>query len=130
MSSGEPIITEHFTTAAPGTGPAVTLLPGSPVDGRNRRARLSRDAILNACKAFMEGGMLRPPMTALCNHAGRCTRTGFQAFHSIDELYREAIQDPVTVGAIAVRVLGDESPALSDEARERVVRAVVLGRVT
>ena len=47
---------------------------------------------------------------------------------TIEALHLEALQDGVVRERIAARVLGDEGMGLSDEARDRIVRAAVMGR--
>lgn len=114
------VVTERFY---PGAEPA------RPVDGRTTRGRRSRTAILTACRQLMRAGALRPCMAWVCETADRNTRTGFQHFRGIEDLHLEAIQDYSTRTAIAARVLGDELNALSPEAAQRLVRALVLGRL-
>lgn len=119
--SGEPVITESFYPGA---------VAAPRVDGRNSRARKTRAALLSACRVLMQNGAFRPSMAWICETADRCARSGFEHFNSVEGLHLEALQDYTTRVAIAARVLGDELVALSPEGAERVVRAVVLGRVT
>ena len=110
------------------TGPLVETFEQQPWrDGRSRRADRSRVALLSACRRLMVSGCFRPTMAACCSEAKRGIRTGFEAYDGVDSLYLAAIDHAPTRDAIVERILGDDRAALPDEARGRLVRAVVAG---
>ena len=102
--------------------------PDGRPDGRTVRAARTRDAIVAACRGFMQSGQFRPSMEACCARAARSIRAGFQAFRFVEALHLEAADDAATRHAIVERVLGCERAALSAETLQRLARALVTGR--
>lgn len=99
------------------------------IDGRSQCRVRSRDRIMVACRSYMVEGNFRPLMIDICKRAGVCTRTGFQGFHDIEALHLAAIDDEVTQKAIRVLVYGDRWTLESREVKDRIVLAVVRGRI-
>jgi TetR/AcrR family transcriptional regulator, regulator of autoinduction and epiphytic fitness len=58
-----------------------------PVDGRAARARRTREAIVDACVAMVEGGDLRPTAPRVAERAGVSVRSVFQHFDDLPSLY-------------------------------------------
>ena len=94
---------------------------------REDRKLRSRAAIVSACRSLMQAGQFRPPLAACCERAGRSMRTAFKTFGNVETLHLEAAADPPIRDAIVERVLGCERTALSAEAQQRLVRALVTG---
>jgi hypothetical protein len=110
------------------SGVALERFPPSnaPAPREGRKAH-TRAAIVSACRSFMQAGQFRPPLQACCDRAQRSIRDGFRAFGGVKVLRLEAAADPSIRDAIVERVLGCERTALSVEAQQRLVRALVTG---
>jgi hypothetical protein len=100
--------------------------PDVAVSGESRKPR-TRAAILAACRTFLRAGWFQPPLRDCCEQAGRSTRAAYCAFGTVEALRLEAADDPATRDAIVERVLESECTALSAEACDRLVRALVTG---
>lgn len=95
-------------------------------DGRHLRAVRSRNAILHACRACMLDGDFRPSIVTVSMVAGVSKRSVFQHFTTLDELYRQALDQP-TRDRIRDLVLRDCLPVSQADA-DRLVLAAVYGR--
>jgi hypothetical protein len=102
------------------------MWPAAPVVDNHRKPR-TRAAIVSACRGFMLAGWFQPSLPACCEQAKRSTRAAYCAFGTIEALRLEAADDPSTRDAIVERVLGCERTALSPDACDRLVRALVTG---
>lgn len=94
-------------------------------DGRSKRAVRTHRCLVDACRALMVKGTARPPMAAIVKEAQVSTRSGFQHFRRVENLWREALWEPAVGVAVLARKLGDELPKLSLVARDRALRAIV-----
>lgn len=93
-----------------------------------RRGGLRHAALLAACRRLMRQGDLQPSIQDIASIAG-VSRMGVYYHFSPDGLRSRAASDPETRAAILARVLGDAAIALPDDVAERIVAAIVLGRV-
>jgi AcrR family transcriptional regulator len=106
-----------MTTAAPAT------------DGRSARATRTRDAVVDAFLALMDGGNLRPTARQVSERAGVSLRSVFQHFADLESLFAAAADKQIErLTPLAVRV-PPETPLegripLFVEARARLLEAI------
>ncbi len=98
-------------------------------DGRNFRKDRTRAEILQATRSMLATGDFRPTMAAVTKAAGYAIRTGFDIFGSSDALLVLALDDEATRRAILALILRDTLPPQTEADQDRLVRAVVFGRV-
>jgi TetR/AcrR family transcriptional regulator, regulator of autoinduction and epiphytic fitness len=105
------------TRTPPKTAPTSPTVP--PVDGRAARAARTRQAIVDATVALVEGGDLRPTAPRIADRAAVSVRSVFQHFDDLPSLYTAVVQ------RVVERVAGLVTP--TDAAQpldERVVAFV------
>lgn len=93
---------DQTTVTTAGTGPDAE----SPAtDGRTARALRTRDALVDATMALIEGGDLRPTAPRIAERAGVSVRSVFQHFDDLESLF-SALGDRVfaRVAAIGERI--------------------------
>lgn len=98
-------------------------------DGRHARHKRSHAAILSACRKFMRGGSFRPTVAAVASWACVTPRTVFLHFGPNEAMLAAALDDAETQRAILALVLRDSLPPQTEGDRQRLLQAVVLGRV-
>jgi len=113
--------------------PDLTPMPGSPavlapLDGRSRRVDRSRAAILQACRALMASGELRPTMIGVAKQAGVSVRTVFAIFPTHDRLLTAALDEPTRRAVLALILRESLFPGSAADC-DRVIRAACFGRV-
>jgi len=59
----------------------------APVDGRTARAMRTREAIVDACIALVDAGVLRPTAPQIADRAGVSVRSVFQHFDDLETLF-------------------------------------------
>jgi len=84
-----------------------------PVDGRTARAVRTRDAIVDACIALVDGGDLRPTAPRIAEEAGVSVRSVFQHFDDLETLFA-AVGERVVLRLSRLIVPIDPSLALED----------------
>lgn len=94
--------------------------PGVAIDGRTRRRQRTREAIVQACRAMMLDGELRPDSRRLAIRCSISSRTLFWHFPKLQDLYREALKSTAVADAVERRIPRD---------RAGILRAVVLGEL-
>ncbi len=101
-----------------------------PVDGRTARAVRTRDAIVDACIALVDGGDLRPTAPRIAARAGVSVRSVFQHFDDLETLF-SAVGDRVVKRLARLIVPIDPALALEDRIKSLVnQRALLLEVVT
>jgi AcrR family transcriptional regulator len=95
------------------------------MDGRTARSERTKAAILLATSDAMRAGIFRPTVVEIAKAARCSARSVFQHFHTTEELYRVALEDDATHGAIWQQIV--QSPNSLDP--RTVVMAAVYGRI-
>lgn len=95
-------------------------------DGRSRRSIQTEAAILQACRTCMTSGDFRPTTVVIARVAGVSIRTVFERFTNLEQLYREALDQP-TRDAIRNGILRECLP-VGQADTDRLIAAVVFGR--
>jgi len=103
-------------------------VPSPRPDGRRDRKSRSREAILSACRASMRSGLFRPFRAGVARDSGVTERTLFAHFQTHEGMLIEALNDAETQRAILALVLRDSLPPQTEADRNRLLRAIVLGR--
>ena len=103
-------------------------VPAPKLDGRRTKGQRSRAALLSECRQFMQAGAFRPPVEAVAHKAGYSREYVYILFKTREEFYLEAINDEETQRAILALVLRDSLPPATEADRNRLLRAIVLGR--
>lgn len=106
-----------------------SLQQNPPVDGRTARAVRTRDAIVDACIALVDGGDLKPTAPRIAEEAGVSVRSVFQHFDDLETLFSavgsRVVQrlEPLFVPIDPSLPLDDRVEALVEQ-RCRVLEAV------
>lgn len=103
--------------------------PAPLVDGRTDRKIQSQRAILEACRSLMQAGNFRPSLRECCRLGCRSHRTGFEVVGTVETMLLEALKDETTRNAVLEQVLGVQSAVLTPETQDRILRAIIKGRV-
>lgn len=132
---GQAAPTAEGMTSAVGPGGETVATDGQPGpspqrDGRHVRSDVSKVALVAACRRLMADNDfdLRPSMTAICRVARLSVRSGFQHFRSVAAIHTEALRDQFTREAVLDRIVGPQVVFLTEETRNRVLRAIYVGR--
>jgi AcrR family transcriptional regulator len=97
-------------------------------DGRRIKGQRSRAAILSMCREFMQAGAFRPPVEAVAHKAGYSREYVYVMFKTREAFYLAALDDEETQRAILALILRDSLPPQTEGDRDRLLRAIVLGR--
>ncbi len=102
--------------------------PRNYPDMRRVRGTARRDRILAETRALIVTGTLRPTVQAVAKLSGCSLRTVFMHFATHDRLLTAALDEP-TRRAVLTLILRDSLFPSSEADCERLIRAVVFGRV-
>lgn len=97
-------------------------------DGRRIKGQRSRAALLSECRQFMQSGAFRPPVEAVAHKAGYSREYVYVMFKTREAFYLAALDDEETQRAILALILRDSLPPATEGDRDRLLRAIVLGR--
>jgi AcrR family transcriptional regulator len=102
------------------------------LDGRSRRAAVTRTKLIAACREAMIEGQLRPGSKEIAQRAGYAERTVYFHFPSLADLRCLALHDDRTRHQVMGFILDtdDELSRLSDASKDRLVWALITGVLT
>jgi TetR/AcrR family transcriptional regulator of autoinduction and epiphytic fitness len=101
-----------------------------PVDGRTARAQRTREAIVEACVALINGGDVRPTAPRIAERAGVSVRSVFQHFDDLETLFAMVAERAVREVVDLLHPIPPDLPFAERLARLVAQRAELLEAIT